>query len=298
MSTSHQNDLCNNNQPHPIQWKVNDKTIDLTHHAHIMGILNITPDSFSDGGFFVDPELALQHALIMERDGATIIDVGGESTRPGASQVSIQEEIKRIRPIIRRLKKNCQTLISIDTTKAAVAEAALAEGADIINDISGCTSDPNMIQVVKTSSAGIILMHMQGNPQTMQVQPSYSNVTEEISQFLKTQINHCLQHGIDPKRIAIDPGFGFGKSLQHNITLFQDLPILAQLNYPILIGTSRKSMLAQITQTKSMSERSAPTIATTALGFQLGARLFRVHEVKPNYEALLMINAIATTSSK
>jgi dihydropteroate synthase len=193
----------------------------------IMGIVNVTPDSFSDGGRYVDPELAIQHGLRLIAEGATILDIGGESTRPGAAPVPADEEVLRVVPVIRGLRAQSTALISVDTFKASVAEAALEAGADIINDVSGLRHDPRMIDVARACRAGLVVMHMKGEPRTMQLNPNYHDVLAEVRQFFADQLDVLGSHGIDPQRLVFDPGIGFGKTLEHNVILLRELPALA-----------------------------------------------------------------------
>ena len=273
-------------------WRIGSRTLDLTHRGLIMGIVNVTPDSFSDGGRFADPGRAVEHALAMVADGADILDIGGESTRPGAEPVGDAEELRRVLPVIRALRSQSQVLISIDTMKASVARAALDAGADIINDVTGLRGDAAMVRLAAERDCGLVAMHMIGDPQTMQTAPHYDDVVAEVRSYLNERLRRLTASGIAPERIAIDPGFGFGKTLDHNLSLLRHLPQLAIGDRPLLIGVSRKSMIGKVLHSTDMADRHWPTIALTAYAREHGARIIRVHEVKPNAQALRMIEAI------
>jgi dihydropteroate synthase len=276
-------------------WKTRNRILDFSRSAKIMGILNVTPDSFSDGGQFFSLEAAVSHARELITEGAEIIDVGGESTRPGADPVSLKEELRRIIPVIERIRSEFPSvLISVDTYKATTAEKAIRAGADIINDITALRGDPSMIDVVLESGAGVVLMHMQGTPKTMQVAPSYQDVVSEVMEFLRDRCNWLVDRGVDRESIAIDPGFGFGKRLADNIKLMRNLDAFRALAQPLLIGVSRKSSLAQLVGDAALpaAKRIWPTVALTCLLREKGAHLLRVHDVKPNLEALRMTEAI------
>jgi dihydropteroate synthase len=240
----------------------------------IMGILNVTPDSFSDGGKWLDAGRAVRHGRRMRREGADIIDVGGESTRPGAAAVPAKEEMRRVLPVIERLGGT----ISIDTSKADVAEAALRAGASIVNDVTAL-GDPRMARVVARAGAGVILMHMKGDPRTMQANPCYRDVVAEIVRFLEPRVNRALRAGIPRDRIFVDPGIGFGKRPEHNLEILQRLREFRSLRCPIAIGTSRKSFLGHYLG-REVGDRLAGTAATVAAAVLRGARLIRVHDVK------------------
>ena len=272
-------------------WRIRGRDHDLSRRGMIMGILNVTPDSFSDGGRFVDHEQAFQHGLAMIAEGAEIIDVGGESTRPGAVPVEQDEELRRVIPVIERLRGVSGVIISIDTMKAAVARQAIAAGADIINDVSGLR-DPRMLELAAAESVAVIVMHMKGEPQTMQASPFYEDVVREVRTFFVDQKERLQAAGIMPERIAFDPGFGFGKTVEHNLTLMRSLQELHLAGRPLVVGVSRKSMIAKLLQDSDMDSRFWPTVALTAWLRESGAEVFRVHDVKPNVEALRMIEAI------
>jgi len=286
-------------------WQVGQRKITFSKKELIMGILNVTPDSFSDSGLFLNSTNAVQQAHQMIADGADIIDIGGESTRPGAQTVSQEEELRRTIPVVQTLhaeisNKTSNTrpvLISIDTSKGEVARQAVAAGADIINDVSGFT-EPEMIDVAKTTDTGLICMHMQGTPQNMQDAPKYDKVLDEITHFFQQQLHTLTQAGIHPERICLDPGIGFGKRLEDNLAILNHLEKLRIANRPILMGLSRKSFIAKLLNEESIEHRNAPTVALTALMSKRGANIHRVHDVKANHQALQMINAIQNVSKK
>lgn len=257
-----------------------------------MGIINATPDSFSDGGSFLNPQAALAHGLQMVADGAEILDIGGESTRPGAQSVDADEEIRRVLPVIQALRRESQVLLSIDTSKAAVARAALDAGADIINDVTGLRGDPEMPALAASTGAGVVIMHMQGEPRTMQLAPTYDDVIHEVGEFFRQSLARSVASGIDPMRIALDPGIGFGKTPEHNRTLLAQLSVFLEFGRPLLVGVSRKSFLGWLAGSPEMADRFWPGIALTSLCRERGARIVRVHEVKPHTEALRMTEAI------
>ncbi|MFO1439680.1 MAG: dihydropteroate synthase [Verrucomicrobiaceae bacterium] len=273
-------------------WRIGTRTLDLSSRGLIMGIVNVTPDSFSDGGRFADPGRAVEHALAMVADGADILDIGGESTRPGAEPVGEAEELRRVLPVIRALRSQSQVLISIDTMKASVARAALDAGADIINDVTGLRGDAAMVRLASETHCGLVAMHMIGDPQTMQNAPHYENVVAEVRGYLEERLRVLTNAGIDKQRIVLDPGFGFGKTLEHNLTLLRHLPDLVIDDRPLLIGVSRKSMIGKVIHSTDMADRYWPTVALTAHAREHGARIIRVHDVKPNAQALRMIEAI------
>lgn len=273
-------------------WKTRHAALDLNRHSQVMGILNVTPDSFSDGGTHFRMETALSHARAMIAEGAELIDVGGESTRPGAQLVSAEEEIRRTAPTIAALRAEWPGLISIDTSKAAVAVAALKAGADIVNDVSGLRADPDMQPVCAENACGVVVMHMQGNPQTMQNSPKYSNVIEDVRNFFLERFATLTANGIDPQAICFDPGIGFGKSLDHNLTLLRELGNLAVHDRPLLLGVSRKSMIGKVLGTDLIENREWPTVAITANAREKGVMLHRVHQVRQNLDALRMTEAI------
>ncbi|ATG73292.1 dihydropteroate synthase [Zobellella denitrificans] len=259
------------------------RTLDLS-TPQVMGILNLTPDSFSDGGRFLEREQALRHALQMVADGATIIDVGGESTRPGADEVAEQQELERVLPIIERLRAELDCWISIDTSKAAVMREAVAAGADLINDIRALR-EPGALTVAAASGAAVCLMHMQGQPRTMQQAPDYRDVAAEVGDFLQERVQACMAAGIPRERLCLDPGYGFGKSLAHNYELLGRLGRLRQLELPLLVGMSRKSMLGQLLE-RPVDERLAGGLAAHLFAINQGAHIVRVHDVKAMADAV------------
>jgi len=273
-------------------WKIAGRIVDLSRHGMIMGVLNVTPDSFSDGGKFFAAEKAVEHGLKMAVDGAHIIDVGGESTRPGAEAIAAEEELRRVIPVIEKLRAKIDIFISIDTSKAAVARAAIEAGASIVNDVTGGQGDTEMMPLVAKSQAAFIIMHMQGNPKTMQVEPRYDDVVSEVADFFRQQYARALECNVDPMAIAFDPGIGFGKTLEHNLELIDNLGALRVDERPLVVGVSRKSFLAKLIGSSNMSDRLAPVVALTPLLRARGADVFRVHDVKENANALRVTEAI------
>lgn len=258
----------------------------------IMGILNVTPDSFSDGGSYLSTDAALAQTLEMTGAGAALIDIGGESTRPGAPEVSVQDEIDRVVPAIERIRQETDVPISIDTTKSEVALAAMAAGANFINDISGLTFDSRMAQVAAETDAGLFLMHTRGRPQDMQADTEYADLVGEVMAFLQNSIACAKNAGIPLERIAVDPGIGFAKSAEGNLTLMAALPRLHELGCPVLLGTSRKSFIGKILQRAEPKDRVFGTLATVALGVGAGVQIFRVHDVGPSRDAALVAWAV------
>ena len=273
-------------------WKTRRATLDLTQRAQVIGILNVTPDSFSDGGEHLGVETALVHARRMIAEGAELIDVGGESTRPGAAVVAAAEEISRTVPVIAALRAEWDGLISIDTTKASVAAAALAAGADIVNDVSGLLADREMAAVCAAHGCGVVVMHMQGSPLTMQESPRYADVVVEVREFFQQRLAALTAAGIDPAALCFDPGIGFGKTLDHNLSLLRALGEISVAGRPLLLGVSRKSFIGKILGTAALDAREWPTVAITAHARERGVMLHRVHSVKSNVEALRMTEAI------
>ena len=272
-------------------WQTATRTFDLAARSLVMGILNVTDDSFSDGGQWLDPQRAMEHAREMAAQGAEIIDVGGESTRPGAQPVPEAEELRRVLPVIEQLASDPGLLISIDTRKPAVARAAINAGAAIINDVSGLR-DPAMRAAVRETGAAAIAMHMQGEPRTMQIAPHYDDLIGEVGEFFRQTYAACLACGIAPMCLAFDPGIGFGKTVEHNLTLLRDLESLRIDGRPLVLGVSRKSFLGKVLGAATPENRSWPTVALTSYGARRGANVLRVHEVQPNVEALRMTEAI------
>ena len=268
---------------------IGNKQFDLS-RAIVMGILNVTPDSFSDGGQFDRVEQAVEHALRMQQEGADIIDIGGESTRPGAQPVSVDEELERVLPVIRAIRQQSTIPISIDTSKAEVMRAAVAEGADMVNDVNALQAG-GAVEVCAELAVPVCLMHMQGQPRTMQQEPYYVDVVKEVADFLLQHNQRCVAAGIAPDRIVIDPGFGFGKTLQHNLALLRGLDAICALELPVLVGISRKSMLGAILD-KPVEDRLFAGIAAAVIAYSKGARLFRVHDVAPTRDALAVCDAL------
>ena len=267
-------------------WRVGDKFWQLGASPLLMGIVNVTPDSFSDGGQFFDVALAVEQSLRLVEEGADILDVGGESTRPNATPVSLEEELRRVVPVIRELARQTRTPISIDTYKAQVASQCLANGASIVNDISGLTFDTDMPRVCRDSKCGVIAMHIQGTPQTMQLAPTYSDVVAEVSDFFVSRLNELEAYGIDRDRIVLDPGIGFGKSADHNIELLSHISNLRSLGRPILIGHSRKRFLKKVLG-RDVEERNSGTIGVSLALAAQGTDILRVHDVRATRDAIL-----------
>jgi dihydropteroate synthase len=263
--------------------------LDLT-TPRVMGIVNVTPDSFSDGGKFSSTNLAIEHALKLAEEGADILDIGGESTRPNATPVSLQEELNRVIPVIEALSKQINIPISIDTYKPAVMQAAISAGASIVNDVRALQED-GALEVVAKTKVGVCLMHMQGTPQTMQQNPHYNDVVNEVKAFLQTRLQASIHAGVSANRILLDPGFGFGKMREHNITLLQNLESFADLGQPLLVGLSRKSVLGQVTG-NDVDARLYASIAASVLSAMKGAKILRVHDVKATVEALKVVGAV------
>jgi dihydropteroate synthase len=273
-------------------WKIGDRVFDVARHGLIMGVLNVTPDSFSDGGEFLAEDKAIQRGLQMAAEGAHIIDVGGESTHPGSQSVTVAEELRRVIPVIENLCRKLDVPISIDTSKAEVARAAIQAGASIVNDVTGGQGDDEMLPLVAETRSALIIMHMQGTPRTMQIQPSYGNVVAEISEFFRQQFARAIGLNIDPMAIAFDPGIGFGKTPEHNLELLARLEQLRSHDRALVVGVSRKSFLGKLIGSPEISNRLAPAIALTSLLRARGADVFRVHDVKENVYALQVSEAI------
>ena len=257
---------------------------------HVMGIVNVTPDSFSDGGKFSSTDLAIEHALKLINEGADVLDIGGESTRPGAAIVSLDEELNRVIPVIEALSKTSNVPISIDTYKPEVMRQAILAGADIVNDVRAL-QEQGALEIVAQSAVGVCLMHMQGTPQTMQLAPQYTDVVAEISQFLLNRMNEAVAHGITKNRILLDPGFGFGKTRAHNVTLIRHLGELNAIGQPLLVGLSRKSVLGSIAGGDE-GQRLYASIAASVISAMKGAKILRVHDVKATVDALKVVTAI------
>jgi dihydropteroate synthase len=257
----------------------------------IMGVVNVTPDSFSDGGRYLEARAAIEHGLELEAEGAAILDVGGESTRPGADPVSDDEELRRVIPVIEGLiERGAGARISIDTSKASVAARALQAGATLVNDVTALRADPDMAGAVAAAGAECCLMHMLGDPRTMQDNPHYDDVVGDIKAFLAERMAFAVEAGIAEERILLDPGIGFGKTVHHNLDLLRRLGEFLDLGRPVVIGTSRKSFLGRLTG-REAQERVAATVATNVLAYERGARVFRVHDVAPVHDALTVTAA-------
>lgn len=269
------------------RWTLKTRDLTRSNRPLLMGILNVTPDSFSDGGQFRLVENAVARALQMEQDGADIIDIGGESTRPGAEPVTLEEELRRTIPVIKELTTQLRIPISVDTTKAEVARQALSAGAEIVNDISGLTFDSGMIEVCRLNDAGICLMHIKGTPLTMQQNPTYVDVVKEVTEFLQQQVDRCLMAGIPPERMCVDPGIGFGKTAEHNLRLLKSVARLQDdLQRPVLIGHSRKGFLSKILG-RSVEERESGTIGVSIALAEQGVDILRIHDVRSVRDAIV-----------
>jgi dihydropteroate synthase len=272
------------------KWQLRSRTLNLPRRPLLMAIVNVTPDSFSDGGRFLDPEAAVAHALQLVSEGADILDIGGESTRPYSQPVTAGEELRRVLPVVERLADQVRTPISIDTSKAVVAREAVAAGAEIINDVTGLEGDPHMVQVALDTSAGVCVMHMQGTPQTMQDNPTYGNVVVEVRDYLRERRDALLAAGIIREKICLDPGIGFGKTHEHNLELMASCHKLHELGCPLLVGHSRKGFLGKLIGDKEADRTNATIGAALALAIQ-GVQIVRVHDVRPVREALMAFEA-------
>ena len=266
-------------------------TLNLSRRTHVMGVINVTPDSFSDGGQFFEKDRAVEQALQLAGDGADLIDIGGESTRPYSKGISADEEMNRVIPVIEALKKKLRIPISIDTLKAQVAREALRSGASMVNDISALRLDPEMASVVAQAGVPVILMHMKGTPGDMQVAPTYDDVASEIITFLRSAMDQAVRSGVRRDRIIVDPGIGFGKTFDHNLEILKELGRLQCLEAPILVGSSRKAFIGRILD-KKVHERDTGTMATVAAAVMNGAHIVRVHNVKQAVETVKVIDAI------
>ena len=258
----------------------------------LMGIVNVTPDSFFDGGRFCDPHRAVAHALRLVEEGADLLDIGAESTRPGALPVDVQEERRRLVPVVAAVAKAVSVPISVDTSKSEVARAAIDAGAIMVNDVTALRGDSAMVDVVAQAGAGLVLMHMQGTPDTMQHAPRYDDVVGEVAQFLAERIRFAIDHGVAKDRIVVDPGIGFGKTLGHNLDLLANLRVFTELGYPLLVGPSRKGFIGQLTD-QSVEARGWGTAGVVALAVEQGANILRVHDVGPMKDVAKVAVAIA-----
>jgi dihydropteroate synthase len=259
----------------------------------LVGVLNVTPDSFSDGGDFYDLAEAATHAATMLEEGAQIIDVGGESTRPGSEPVTPEEEVRRAVPVVKRiLADRPDAIVSIDTYRAATAEAALEAGARVVNDVTALRGDPRMADAVAAARCPVILMHMLGQPKTMQRDPRYGDVVREVRDFLAGRAGHAVAAGVKEENIILDPGIGFGKTLEHNLALLHHLDSIVELGFPVLVGASRKSFIGRITGVEEAKDRVPGTVAANVIAYERGATFFRVHDVRANREALEVARAV------
>src|SRR5215510_6659785 len=273
-------------------WKTGTRAFDVSRHGLIIGVLNVTPDSFSDGGEFLIADKATERGLQIAAEGAHIIDVGGESTRPGSQPVTAEVELRRVIPVVQNLRAKLDVPISIDTSKAEVARAAIEAGASIVNDVTGGRGDDQMLPLVAGTKSALIIMHMQGTPRTMQIQPRYTDVVAEISEFFRQQYACAIGLNIDPMAIAFDPGIGFGKTLQHNLELLAQLERLRVHDRPLVVGVSRKSFLGKLIGSPEIRDRLVPGLALNALLRGRGADVFRDHDVKENVYALRVTEAV------
>ncbi|MFP3913793.1 MAG: dihydropteroate synthase [Actinomycetota bacterium] len=276
--------------PGPPRWRLRSRVLELDHPL-VMGVLNVTPDSFSDGGLFLAADAAVDRGHELIREGADLVDVGGESTRPGSEGVDAATEMERVLPVISRLAR-AGAVLSIDTAKAEVAAAAVESGAEVINDVSA-GSDPEMLGVMAATGAGVILLHMQGTPRTMQDDPRYDDVVEEVTTYLVDRAEMARAAGVDPGSIVIDPGIGFGKTLDHNLELLRGLGRLVATGYPVMVGASRKGFLGRITGEDDPRARDVATAAATALAVAAGASVVRVHDVAGSRQAAAVAAAVA-----
>jgi dihydropteroate synthase len=271
-------------------WRLRSTKLSNRDHTVIMGVVNVTPDSFSDGGRFLDTTEAIAHGRRLAAEGADIVDVGGESTRPGAPPVEASDEVQRVVPVVRALAAE-GIVVSVDTSKATVANEALAAGAEVVNDISAL-ADPDMAEVVAAGGAGIVLMHMRGTPSTMQDDPQYEDVTAEVRTMLLARAAFAEQSGIEADRICLDPGIGFGKTVAHNLQILRELPSLTSIGYPVLVGASRKSFIGTVAGLTDAEDRDAATAGTTALAVNAGVFGVRVHDVSANLQSARVADAI------
>lgn len=270
-------------------YQFGKKVYDLSTRTHVMGVLNITPDSFSDGGKFMEHKAAIAHALKMEQEGADFIDIGGQSSRPGAEEVSVEEELKRVIPVIKELAQNLKIPVSVDTYRAAVAEEALKNGALIVNDISGFNIDKDMAAVIAAHNATAVVMHMKGTPKDMQIDPQYDDILADVAAYFENAAWKANVAGI--KQVILDPGIGFGKTVEHNLTLLKNLAELKRLDSPIMIGFSRKSMIGKILNIDDINDRREGTITLNTVAILNGAHIIRVHDVKEGVRTAKIMDA-------
>lgn len=276
----------------PLVWQCRGRRFVIGPRPLVMGIVNVTPDSFSDGGRYADPSAAVEHGLRLAAEGADVLDVGGESTRPGSDPVPLDEELRRVVPVVAELAKRTDVLVSVDTTKAEVARQCLDAGAAIVNDVTGLRGDARMPAVCAGAGAGVVVMHMQGTPQTMQLDPRYEDVVREVDEFLRERIRSLTAAGIDPEAIAIDPGVGFGKTLDHNLALLANLDAFRPFGRPLCLGVSRKGLIGQITG-RPRNERAAATLTINCFAVAANsAHILRVHDVAVTHDAAVLYDAI------
>ena len=274
-------------------WHLKDRILLIDRRPLVMGIVNVTPDSFSDGGRYATPESAVAHGLELVRQGADILDIGGESTRPGATPVSAEEELHRVVPVVEGLAKQTSVPLSVDTSKAEVAQAALAKGASIINDVTALMGDPKMPEVARAENAGVILMHMKGTPATMQQDPSYEDVIAEISRFLADRLQAAFSAGIEKEKLALDPGIGFGKTSEHNLEILARLEEFQRFGRPVCLGVSRKGFVGRLLNNRPVERRLAGSLAAVCYAMARGSvQIVRVHDVEETKDALSVIAAI------
>jgi dihydropteroate synthase len=275
-----------------LHWNLGRTTLSLGDTTLIMGVVNVTPDSFSDGGHFFDPEKGIAHGRRLAEQGADILDIGGESTRPGSDPVPAEEETNRVIPVVRELRRHLpDILLSVDTSKAAVAAQAIEAGADIINDVTAGHGDPAMIPLLAGSKVGLAIMHMQGTPKSMQHEPRYDDVVQDVIRFLQERIKVFAQAGVDPERIVVDPGIGFGKTLEHNLALLAGLREFTMLERPLLLGVSRKRWIGELTG-RPVDQRLAGSLAGAAACVERGAHLLRVHDVAETRDLVRVLDRI------
>jgi dihydropteroate synthase len=278
-------------------WHIRDRVLPIGPRPLVMGIVNVTPDSFSDGGRFLQTDAAVTHALDLVNQGADLLDIGGESTRPGSTPTPVEEELQRVLPVVAALVKATQTPLSIDTSKAEVARQCLAAGAHVINDVTAL-ADASMVDVARQFQAGVILMHMQGTPQTMQISPHYDNVVDEVAQWLDERRRAVIGRGVAAENLVLDPGIGFGKSLAHNLELLTRLFELQRLGRPICLGVSRKGFIGKITG-RSVQESAAGSVAVACHAVMKQAvQILRVHDVAATRDAVMMLTALAETKER
>jgi len=271
-----------------ILWECRDRRLEIGARPLIMGVLNVTPDSFSDGGRFLDPRRAIEQGRAMIAEGADLVDVGGESTRPGAAPVDEEEELRRVLPVVEALATGTDAVISVDTCKARVAAEAVRRGASVINDVTALTGDPGMEAVARSSGAGVVLMHMQCDPRTMQANPVYGDVVADVTAYLRSRVETLALAGWERDRLAVDPGIGFGKTVEHNVALLKGLGALAALGRPVVVGVSRKSFIGKITG-REVGDRLAGSLVAATFAALRGAHIIRAHDVKESCDLAKLV---------